>query len=87
VHEWSSRLHHVANLSYRLENGDCPTSTSLTTGSGSFELNVTLRRWLEVGASFTGQFRDTDLCENIEANIGDVSFESQIIGAHIRATL
>jgi len=86
-HEWSSRLFHVANLSYELENGDCPDRNSLATAAGGIELNLVIRRWLQVGASFSGRARDTTICETVEANIGDVSYESQFIGAHIRATL
>jgi len=86
-HEWSSRLYHVADLSYRQENGDCPAKSTLGIGSGGIEMNLVLRRWLHVGASFRGQSRDTTLCENIDAGVGELGYESQTIGAHIRATL
>lgn len=86
-HEWSSRLFHVADLSYQLENGDCPDRSSLATAAGGIELNLVVRRWLHVGASFNGRARETTLCANVAENVGDVSYESRIVGAHIRATL
>ena len=86
-HEWSSRLFHVANLSYRVENGDCPESGSLTEFSGRFEMNLVLRRWLHVGASFAGQTRESTQCAAQQAAENVFNFDAQIIGAHIRATL
>jgi len=92
-HEWSSRFYHVANVSYRVENGDCPASENdnLTRATGGIELNLVIRRWLHVGTSFRGVSRETSPCANDEPNAGttdrDLSYESRTFGAHMRATL
>jgi len=85
-HDWSSRLFHVADLSYEVENGDCPVS-GIAEAGGGIEMNLVLSRWLHVGASFKGQSRVPTRCSNAEETDVDLGYESQIVGAHIRATL
>jgi len=86
-HEWSSRFYHEANLSYEIKNGDCPTTVTRDLASAGIEFNLVVQRWLHVGASVSGRSREVTLCPNVAATDVDLDFESQVIGAHIRATL
>jgi len=86
-HQWSSRFYHVANLSYQLENGDCPDSRDITRASGGIELNLVLKRWLHVGAGVSGANREATRCASDNATDDDFDYESQYFGTHIRATL
>jgi len=86
-HEWSSRFYHVADLSYQVINGECPNRLSVDRGSAGIEFNLIVRRWLHFGASVTGSSRETTVCPGVDSNEGDLSYESQVFGAHIRATL
>jgi hypothetical protein len=80
-HSWSSWLSSSAFVAGRFEDETCPTTVS--TG---IEVNFNVRRWLQVGGSFDAASRDVDACAS-ELDAGDLEYERQLIGAHIRATL
>lgn len=84
-HSWSSRVTSSAFVETVIQDEICP-SFSDTVSSAGLEFNVSVRRWLQLGASASGTSRSVDQCAPDDGS-GQLEFERQIIGAHVRATL
>ena len=84
-HEWSTRVSTDAFVALDLQDEICPTVSDSTVAAG-FELNVAVRRWLQIGAGIESASREADGC-----TAGDgadaLDFQRQLLGAHLRATL
>ncbi len=84
-HEWSSRVSSRGFVSADIDDEVCPTIADSTVTAG-FELNLALRRWLEVGAAYTGESRSTSSCGPGDG-AGALEYDRQLVGVHVRATL
>jgi len=82
-HDWSERVFHRAFAGIEAFTRECPAIDDSTT-TAAFELNLNVRRWLEIGAGVTADSRVGDTCDVDDV---DLDYTRQIIGAHIRATL
>ena len=84
-HDWSSRFSSKAFVEADLDDEICPTISDSTLSAG-LEIGLAVRRWLEIGAGFSSASRDTDSC-----TVGDgaetLSYDRQLVGVHLRATL
>ena len=87
-HEWSSRFSTDAFAQLVDVARACPErATSI--GSLGLELDLAVRRWLEVGASVAQASRTADECDGGGADLAvdDLDFDRTLYGVHVRATL
>lgn len=84
-HEWSSRVSSRSFVSADITDEVCPIIGDSTVTAG-FELNVALRRWLEVGAAYTGESRTTSSCTPGDG-AEDLEYDRRLVGIHVRRTL
>jgi len=84
-HDWSSRVSSAAFVSANVRDEICP-SLGDSTFSAGFEFNVSLRRWLQLGAGVSVASRQVDRC-TVDDGSESLSSDRQLAGIHLRATL
>lgn len=84
-HDWSARVSSDAFAAINLADEVCPTA-SVSTSSVGFELNIAVRRWLQIGASVATASRQADRCED-DVGLNDLEYDRQLVGVHVRSTL
>ena len=87
VREWSARFSTTAYGGIIVRERDCPDLDRTTTTAG-IEGAVSIRRWLQVGASFAANTRSTNDCgdRGDGVNRGGLEFDRQVAGVYIRVT-
>lgn len=88
-YDWSSRFSHDAFFQYTNRDRECPDVDDDVLSAG-LELNLLVRRWIEVGLGFSTGQRSGESNDCGAANDNDGSgldYDRQIIGAHVRFTL
>jgi len=84
-HDWSSRVSSAAFVSANVRDEICP-SLGDSIFSAGFEFNVSLRRWLQLGAGVSAASRQVDRC-TVDDGSESLSSDRQLAGIHLRATL
>ena len=86
-HAWSERFGTSAFVRLVDVSRPCPLRQT-TTGSGGVEFDLSVRRWLEFGASAALSSRGADACPgDAEGDADDLEFDRTVLGVHVRATL
>ncbi len=84
-HNWSTRVSTDAFVALNRQDEICPTASDSTASAG-FELNVAVRRWLQIGAGFESASRQADSCAGADDS-DELDYQRQLLGVHLRATL
>ena len=84
-HDWSTRVSTDAFVALDVQDEICPTASDSTASAG-FELNVAVRRWLQIGAGFESASRQADGCAAGDGSDA-LDYQRQLLGVHLRATL
>ncbi len=89
-YDWSSRFYHNAFFQLTQRDRECPEIDDDVLSAG-LELNLMVRRWVEVGVGFTTGSRSGDAkdCGDAvdEQAVDNLDYDRQVIGAHVRFTL
>ncbi|MEE9320635.1 MAG: hypothetical protein V3U76_09345 [Granulosicoccus sp.] len=85
-HDWSRRFFTRAIVSREAIIRECPDDDEVTTAA-KLELNLKLRRWLEVGASAAQATREAGSCDGNTPPSELLDYTGFTGGVHIRATL
>ena len=84
-HQWSDRFSTDAFVQLDDERRACPQRAT-TTGSLGAEFDLSVRRWLEIGASVSQASRTADDCPG-DTGRDDLDYDVTRYGVHVRATL
>ena len=84
---WSERFDTNAFVQLTDVTRACPELPTSTV-SGGVEFGLSVRRWLEVGASAALSSRGADACAGVADDVGDdLDFDRTVLGVHVRVTL
>jgi len=85
--DWSARFSTSTFGAVELQERDCPSSTDTITRVG-LEGQVSVRRWLQVGANVLLSSRTADPCSGQgDADTESEEFDRQVVGAFVTVTL
>lgn len=85
-YQWSDRFSHNLTVGRSSKSRECPERGEATTYF-SLEGDVSIRRWLAVGAGFYQQSRNGDTCEELGDSVDSLDYDRQMVGVHLKATL
>jgi len=84
-HEWSSRFSTLASWRLNRTQRECPNNDTATNTAG-IEFDVSVRRWLSVGAGVASVRRKAALCDPT-LTIDAFDYDRLTFGVHLKATL
>jgi hypothetical protein len=84
-HNWTGRFSTTASLGFDLIDRDCPNVDTVGS-SGGVEFDLSIRRWLSVGAGVGTRNLKTEGCESA-IDSEDFNADRTTIGLYVKATL